>query len=192
MLDDRILRDLVLALAPLAEIDSVAGLRGRSRDPREHPATGGEQRDAAAALDAAHDKGTLGAHRTAFRRFLLLPPDVQVTASWVAERGGAVREGALVGAREWSETYGRLEGPTLLRERLEKQEERERALSVYLAALKRLAGRVGLSEELARKIDDTASLQTQARCEAQVVRDTLAAWGRDRLEGLAGWWMEVA
>ena len=48
-LTDASLRALVVDLAPLARLDAVAGLRARSRDPREQPGTGGEQRDAVAA-----------------------------------------------------------------------------------------------------------------------------------------------
>ena len=108
-LDDGALHELVVGLGPLSEVDSVAGLRARYRDPREHPATGGEQRDAAAALDLAHDRGHLEAHRVAHLRFERLPADVRPTALWVSQRSGAVRQGVPVRVDEWVDAYGALQ-----------------------------------------------------------------------------------
>lgn len=191
MLDDFDLRRLVNALAPLAEIDSIAGLRGRSRDPREHAGTGGEQRDAAAALDAACDRGALKASRMAHQRYVLLPLAVQATARWVAERGGAVRDGAAVSVEEWVGVYARLEAPLELRERVERERLRASVAGVQLRAAKREARR-GLTPDLARKIDAARKERTEAAATARAAREDLRAWATGGLEALAREWEATA
>lgn len=91
--------DLHAAMVVLSAAEKyaiIAGLKGRSRDPREKPGTGGEQRDAAQALDEAHDAGDLARGRDAHRRIARLPLAAQATAWWLAEWGGAWRKGAVV------------------------------------------------------------------------------------------------
>ena len=186
-LTDASLRVLVLELGPLAELDLVAGLKGRSRDPREFPGTGGEQRDAAAALDAASDKGVLTAARVAWVRLHRLPVAVIPTALWVAERAGAVRRGALVGVAEWAITYARLEGPPKLREADERAREQAMGAEVRLAAAKD-AIRGGMTEPRARELESAKMAHDSAVARAPALRAELAAWGRDRLEALGEAW----
>jgi len=91
--------DLHAAMVVLSAAEKyavIAGLKGRSRDPREQPGTGGEQRDAAAALDLAHDAGDLARGREAYRRICRLTFALQAVAWWLAEWGGAWRKGAVV------------------------------------------------------------------------------------------------
>lgn len=186
-LDDQTLRALVLAVAPLAELDSIAGLRARSRDQREHPGTGGEQRDAAAALDAASERGALTAARVTWHRYRLLTPNAQSTAYWLAQRAGAVRGGALVGVAEWAEVYARLDGPRTLGERAERLAELASAADVRLRAAKRkvMGGR---TEDGARELDDARSAEEQLRQRVEAIRAELRAWGERRFVALAREW----
>ena len=187
-LTDASLRALVVDLAPLARLDAVAGLRARSRDPREQPGTGGEQRDAAAALDAAHDRGDLSRAREAWSRFQQLPADHRDTALWIVERAEAVRLGAIVSAAEWAEIYGRLAGPE--RHRLGIVKERR---DLALVRLKRaqVAAQRGVTAELAKEIDDARSAAEGAAVayNACVARST--GWARARLEALLRAWREA-
>ncbi len=186
-LDDQTLRALVLALGPLAELDSIAGLRARSRDQREHPGTGGEQRDAAAALDAASERGALTAARSVWAHYCRLAPDTQATAYWLAQRAGAVRGGALVGVAEWAEVYARLDGPRALGERAERLAELASAADVRLRAAKRrvMSGR---TEDGARELDDARSADGQLRQRVEAIRAELRAWGEQRFMALAAEW----
>ena len=186
-LTDAGLRRLALDLAPLAALDSIAGLVARSRDPRERPGTGGEQRDAAAALDAASDRGALTAARVAWERYVRLTPDVQRTAWWLAQRGGAVRDGAIVGVSAWALTYGSLEGHGADRERLERLTVSAEGARLRAESLKR-STRGGCSAELAREISDARALHTQASGALTDVTDRLRAWGLARFESLAVAW----
>jgi len=186
-LTDASLRVLVLELGPLAELDTIAGLRARSRDPREMPGTGGEQRDAAAALDAASDRGTLAAARLAWVRLHQLGADHRATGLWIAEHAGAVRRGALVGVEEWALTYARLEGPRGMREADERAREQAMGAEVRLAAAK-AAIRGGMTEPRARELESAKMAHDSAVARAPALRAELAAWGRDRLEALGEAW----
>jgi hypothetical protein len=186
-LTDEALRQIVVALAPLAEIDSIAGLRARYRDPSEHPGTGGDQRDAAAALDAASDAGRLAAARVAYARFLRLSPDAQRTAWWLALRGGAVRGGALVSVGEWAAVYGRLDGPRLVAERAERLAILSSAADTKLRGLKH-ATRHGLTAELAATIDKASTEEAQTRAAMISAQAGLRAWAMGRFESLWGEW----
>ena len=187
-LSDSELRAMVLALSVLSEVDAIAGLRARSRDPREHPGTGGEQRDAAAALDAAHDRGALGAARVAWERYARLSPDAQRTAWWLAQRGGAVRAGALVGVKEWAEVYGRFEGPVAPRETAERSAETERAAGTRYRGLRHLAARGRLGAKGAAELDTARSQEEQARAARLASVEVLRTWGITRFEALASGW----
>ena len=187
-LSDSELRAMVLALSVLSEVDAIAGLRARSRDPREHPGTGGEQRDAAAALDAAHDRGALGAARVAWERYARLSPDAQRTAWWLAQRGGAVRAGALVGVVEWAEVYGRFEGPVATREAADRAEAAERGAGMRFQRLRQLAARVRIDAKGAAELDAARSQEEQARAARLAAVEVLRAWGLVRLEALASEW----
>lgn len=179
-LDDQTLRALVIALGPLAECDSIGGLRGRSRDPREHPGTSGEQRDAAAALDAAHDRGALGEVRSVWERYVQLTPDAQATAHWLSQRWGAVREGALVEVAEWAIVYGRSEGPLMPRENAAKWGEVERHASDRFRTLRLLAARTRLDAQRAADLDDSRVREENARAIRQAAEETLRVWGTQR------------
>lgn len=189
-LDDDALVELVLALGPIAEVDSVAGLRARYRDPREHPATGGEQRDAALALDLAHDRGHLEAHRRAHARFMRLPLDVRATALWIAQRRGAVREGVPVRLDAWVDTYGTLEGPRALAEAFERATaEVQRA--VALTRSLRHTFRVRPTPDHAAAIDAAGAAEAQARTLREIAATELRAWSRARFEALWSAWRSL-
>jgi hypothetical protein len=187
-LTDAGLRLLVAALAPLAEINSIAGLRARYRDPREKPGTGGEQRDAAAALDAASDRGQITAARVSFARYLHLSTDARMTAWWLAQRGGAVRSGATVGLAAWADVYGYLDGPRVLAECAERATVLASAAEAKLRGLKHRAATGRFSETLAREIDDACSAESQARSMRDASRKELRAWALGRFEALWDEW----
>jgi hypothetical protein len=186
-LTDAGLRRLALDLAPLAALDSIAGLVARYRDPRERPGTGGEQRDAAAALDAASDRGALTAARVAWERYVRLTPDVQRTAWWLAQRGGAVRDGAIVSVAEWATVYGRLEGPRSVAEAAERAAVLESTAGTRLRGLKHKAARGRLDAHGAAEIDGARLAEEQARVVRVAAQETLATWGLRRLTDL---WVE--
>lgn len=186
-LTDNALRALVLELGPLAELDTIAGLRARSRDPREMPGTGGEQRDAAAALDAASDRGTLAAARLAWVRLHQLGADHRATGLWIAEHAGAVRRGALVGVEEWALTYARLEGPRGMREADERAREQAAGAEVRLAFAK-AALRGGMTVPRALELESATQAHQSAVARAPVLRAELLAWGLVRLESFAVAW----
>lgn len=186
-LTDAGLRRLALDLAPLAALDSIAGLVARYRDPRERPGTGGEQRDAAAALDDASERGQLTAARIAWVVYVHLDAEDRRTAWWIAQRGRAVRDGAIVGVSAWALTYGSLEGPGADRERLERLTVSAEGARLRAEGLKR-STRGGCSAELAREISDARALHTQASGALTDVTDRLRAWGLARFESLAVAW----
>lgn len=186
-LDDAGLRRLARDLAPLGDVDALGGLRGRSRDPRERPGTGGEQRDAAAALDAAIDRGELRAQRVARRRYVQLPADERKTAWWVAQRGRAVQDGATVTVREWASTYGALEGPHDVAERAERLRVAAEGARLRLESLK-VDARGGITADLARQIDNARALAIQAAGAYGAAQQALHAWGLVRLARLAVAW----
>jgi len=186
-LTDAALRRLALDLAPLGDLDGIGGLRARYRDPREQGGTGGEQRDAAAALDDASDAGRLTAARVAWVVYVHLDAEDRRTAWWIAQRGRAVRDGAIVGVDVWSLTYGALEGPGADRERLERLTVAAEGARLRAEGLKR-AIRGGCSPELAREISDARALHAQATASLTDVTDRLRAWGRVRFEALTVAW----
>lgn len=185
---DANLRALVVALAPLAAIDSIAGLVARYRDPRERPGTGGEQRDAAAALDAASDRGQLTAHRVARERFGQLSLDAQRTAKWIAERGGAVRDGAPVVVSKWAEVYGRLDGPLAERELAARSKEIARRANARLNGLKHIAVTRGLNAKGAEEIDAERAREAQATAALHLAEEALHRWALGRFEALWEEW----
>lgn len=187
-LTDANLRELVIGLAPLAAVDSIAGLVARYRDPRERGGTGGEQRDAAAALDAASDRGQLTSHRVAHERFGHLSLDAQRTALWIAQRGGAVRDGALVGVAEWAEVYGRLDGPLAARELAERSKELSRRAGARLRGLKHRAITRGLDAAGAAEIDAERSKEAQAAAAMRLAQETLHRWALGRFDALWEEW----
>lgn len=178
---DADLRTLVLALAPMAALDSIAGLRARYRDPRERPGTGGDQRDAAEALLEASDRGHLTAARAAYARFYRLDADLRATAWWLAQRGGAVRGGVVVDTAGWADTYGAREGPG--HSRANDLEARAVAARARLKGLKHRA-RAGLTPTLAKEIDETRALSGRLDRELRAAQTALAAWGRERFAAL--------
>lgn len=186
-LTDDALRRIVLALGPLAEVDTVGGLRARNRDPRAHPATGGEQRDAAAALDAASDRGLLTAARAAYARLMRLCADHRATGMWLAARAGAMSRGAVVSVAEWELTYARLEGPHCLREADARARDQASVAEVRYAAAK-LALRRGMTDDRARELESARMAHESAVARAPALRAELAAWGRERLEAFADAW----
>jgi hypothetical protein len=186
-LTDAALRRLALDLAPLGDLDGIGGLVARYRDPRERGGTGGEQRDAAAALDAASDAGRLTAARVAWAPYTRLDADLRRTAWWIAQRGRAVRDGAIVGVSAWALTYGTLEGPGADRERLDRLTVAAEGARLRMESLKR-STRGGCSPELAREISDARALHTQASGALTDVTDRLRAWGLARFEALAVAW----
>lgn len=170
------------------KIDAVNGEGIISDFEIGNPHTSGEQRDAAAALDAAHDRGDLSRAREAWSRFQQLPADYRDTALWIVERAEAVRLGAIVSAAEWAEIYGRLAGPE--RHRLGVVKERR---DLALVRLKRaqVAAQRGVTAELAKEIDDARSAAEGAAVayNACVARST--GWARVRLEALLRAWREA-
>ncbi len=189
-LDDGALHELVVGLGPLSEVDSVAGLRARYRDPREHPATGGEQRDAAAALDLAHDRGQLEAHRVARLRFKRLPADVRPTALWVSQRSGAVRQGVPVRVDEWVDAYGLLEGPRAVAEAAERAK-REAVKARSLVSGLKHSFRVRPTPDAAAQIDAANAAEAQACALRELAFAELRAWSRSRLDALWAAWMSL-
>lgn len=180
VLTDHNLRRAVVALGPLAEQDSVAGLRARYRDPREHPGTGGEQRDAAAALDDASDRGTLGAARDAYRRLGALTPQLQATGRWLASWGGAVRKGAIVNVETFVAHYAEHEAPLVLRERASAARDAHTFASIAFAFAKKKAAK-RLTPESAKKIDAARTSAANAAARHRAAAEMLDAWARGRL-----------
>lgn len=179
-LTDHAVRLAILALWPLAQVDTIAGLRARNRDPREMPGTGGEQRDAAAALDAAHDAGALDAHRAAHRRLRRLDASHHATARWLASWGGAVLKGAVVTAAAVVDHYGETEGPLSAREEAAAARDAHRLASTRHACAKRLAaGKV--TRELAVAIDKARAAEMSAAARHRHAAAALDAWARARL-----------
>lgn len=187
LLTDARLRWLVVTLGPLGEIDSTAGLRARSRDPREMPGTGGEQRDAAAALDAAHDRGELAAHRAVHRRVAALAPELQTTARWLGSWGGAVRRGAVVTVVALVAHYAETEAPLALREAWASARDAHNAAANRYAASKR-AGARRLTNNVARTMNEARGRAEQAAGEERRAREALGAWSRGRLERFVTAW----
>lgn len=186
-LTDSALRALALALAPLGEIDAIGGLRARHRDPREMPGTGGEQRDAAAALDDASDRGQITAARLAWSRYRRLDADTRRVAWWVAQRGRVVRDGGIVGVAAWSLAYGALEGPGADRERYDRLVVAAEGARLRHESLQKSA-MGGCSRDLAREISDAKALHTQSVAALDEVTGRLRAWGLERFVGLAVAW----
>lgn len=186
-LTDAGLRALARSLAPLGDVDAIGGLSARYRDPRELPGTGGEQRDAAAALDNAVERGQLAAARVAWNRYRCLDADLRRTAWWIAQRGRAVRDGAIVGVAEWAHTYGTLEGPGADRKRYERLRIAAEGARLRHEALKRSTVG-GCSAELAREISDARAVHTQSVAALDEATGRLCAWGLVRFVGLAAAW----
>lgn len=186
-LTDAALRRAILELWPLADVDSVAGLKARYRDPREMPGTGGEQRDAAAALDAASECGRLDAHRVAHRRFGCLPPAHRATALWLAAWGGAVRKGALVTVAAVVAHFGETSGPLALREEARIARDAYRLASLRHAAAKRKT-RGPMKREDALAIDKARDAEASAAARHHRAAAALDAWARAVLsEFLPAW-----
>jgi hypothetical protein len=186
------LRAMVEALAPLAELDAIAGLRGRSRDPREHPSSRGEQRDAAAALDAAHDRDALAAGRRAWERYARLPEEAQETARWVALIGAALPRGECPNVEAFAMLCGRLLGPVRLREREEETRARAAACALGVRVAQQRIAREGATAEAALLLDAARSAAVMMEHAHDVAESEMLAWGRARLERLARCWAEVA
>lgn len=186
-LTDAALRRVILELWPLAQVDTVAGLKGRSRDPREMPGTGGEQRDAAAALDAAHDWGVLDAHRVAHRRLGRLALALRPTALWLAAWGGAVLKGAVVTVSAVVAHYGETEGPLRLREEAAVARDAYRLASHRHACAKRKT-RGPMRREDALAIDKARDAEASAAARHHRAAAGLDAWARGVLsEFLPAW-----
>lgn len=186
------LRSMVEALAPLAELDAIAGLRGRSRDPREHPSSRGEQRDAAEALDAAHDHNALAAGRRAWARYSQLSVEAQETARWVALVGAALPRGQCPSVEEFSRLCGRLQGPVRLREREEETRERAAACALSVRVTQQRIAREGMTAEAALLLGAARSASGLMEHAKDVAAAEVLAWGRGRLERLAHQWAEVS
>lgn len=191
-LTDERLRAMVEGLAPLAELDAIAGLRGRSRDPREHPSSRGEQRDAAAALDAAHDHHALAAGRRAWERYARLSAETQETARWVALMGAALPRGECPSVEAFSMLCGRLLGPARLREREEETRERAAACALSVRVAQQRIAREGVTAETALLLDSARSASALMGHAHGVAVAEVLAWGRGRLEGLARPWVALS
>lgn len=190
-LTDAALRRAILELWPLADVDSVAGLKARYRDPREMPGTGGEQRDAAAALDAASECGRLDAHRVAHRRFGCLPPAHRATALWLAAWGGAVRKGALVTVAAVVAHFGETSGPLALREEARLARDAHRLASLRHAAAKRKT-RGPMRPEDARAIDKARDAEASAQARHHRAAAALDGWARGALTAFLPAWGATA
>ena len=186
------LRAMVEELAPLAELDAIAGLRGRSRDPREHPSSRGEQRDAAAALDAAHDHHALAAGRRAWARYSQLSVEAQQTARWVALVGAALPRGQCPTVEEFAMLCGRLHGPVRLREREEETRERAAACALSVRVAQQRIAREGATAETSFMLDAARSAASLMGHAHDVAVAEVLVWGRRRLERLARQWAEVS
>lgn len=186
------LRAMVEALAPLAELDAIAGLRGRSRDPREHPSSRGEQRDSAAALDAARDHHALAAGRRAWERYARLSAETQETARWVALIGAALPRGECPSVEAFSMLCGRLLGPARLREREEETRERAAVCALSVRVAQQRIARRGVTAETALLLDAARSAFALMGHAHDVAVVEVHTWGRSRLEGLARLWAELS
>ena len=183
------LRAMVEELAPLAELDAIAGLRGRSRDPREHPSSRGEQRDAAAALDAAYDHHALAAGRRAWARYAQLSVEAQETARWVALVGAALPRGQCPTVEEFAMLCGRLHGPVRLREREEETRERAAACALSVRVAQQRVAREGVTAENALMLDAARSVSALMEHAKEVAEAEVSAWGRVRLATCSSeWW----
>jgi len=172
------LHDAMAALAPVARLAAAGGLRALPAEPRDGQTGGG---DPHAFVDRMHDRGDAARARRAWSRLQRVPPALQVTLLWLADRGDArpdVATAALLYARE--------RGPIALRDAVDlartRREAADRAHGKALRRSKRL-----LTAEVAALRD---VLTQRTREEAGAV-ERLRAWGRGELAVAVAAWIDA-
>lgn len=152
-------------LAPVAQLAAAGGLRALPAEPRDGQTGGG---DPQAFVDRMHDRGDAARARRAWSRLQRVPPALQVTLLWLADRGDArptVREASLLYARE--------RAPISLRDAADHaRAAREKAEREHGKAFKK--ARRLLTLEVARARD----LVTQRQQAEERALAALVAWGR--------------
>lgn len=187
------LHDAMAALAPVARLAAAGGLRALPAEPRDGQTGGG---DPQAFVDRMHDRGDAARARRAWSRLQRVPPALQVTLLWLADRGDArptVREASLLYARERAPISLRDAADHARAAREKAEREFTNATKAHAAAIKK--NRRLITEEVALLRNLVANLRNlvpQRQREEEAAAANLVAWGRTHLALACSAWAATA